>query len=205
MTAPPSRLGPSRLTRFGPPVLWMGVIAVLSGGLFGADETASWVLPVLRGLLPAAGPATLHALHAALRKLGHVTEYAILAALWVRALEARPRAAVWAVGLSALYAVIDEARQGLAPNRSPAGTDVLIDTAGALLAVACLRPRDGLAWIGLRILRWAAGAVAIASVAAAVVDWSLGLAAWDLVGAAVLATAAAVVLHRLERAWRPST
>jgi VanZ family protein len=194
---------PSRLARFGPPVLWMAVIALLSGGLFGGDETGAWLLPILRGLLPAAGPATLHAAHAALRKLAHVTEYGVLAALWVRALEARPRAAVWAVGLSALYAVFDEARQGLAPNRSPAVTDVLIDTAGALVAVACLRPRDGLAWIGLRIVRWAAGAVAIASVAAAIVDWSLGLAAWDLVGAAVLATAAAVGFHHLERAWRP--
>jgi VanZ family protein len=195
---------PSRLARFGPPILWMAVIALLSGGVFGGDETGAWLLPVLRGLLPAAGPATLHGAHAALRKLAHVTEYGILAALWVRALEARPRAAVWAVGLSALYAVLDEARQGLAPNRSPAVTDVLIDVAGALVAVACLRPRDGLAWIGLRIVRWAAGTVAIASVAAVILEWSLGLAAWDLAGAAVLATATAAGLRRLERAWRPS-
>lgn len=192
----------SWLARFGPPVLWMGVIALLSGGLFGGDETGSWVLPVLARLLPSAGPGVLHTLHAALRKLGHLTEYGVLAALWLRAFDGRPRAATCAVGLSALYAVIDEARQGLAPNRSPAVTDVLLDTAGALLAVACLRPRDRLAVVGLRLVRWAAVAVAVGSGAAAVVDWSLGLPAWDLWGAAALAGASGVGLRRLERAWR---
>jgi len=194
-----------RLSRFAPPILWMGVIAVLSGGLFGTDETGSWLLPILARWLPGAEPTVLHALHAGLRKLAHLTEYGILAALWLRALAARPRAELWAVALAALYAVVDEARQGLASNRTPAVTDVLIDVGGALLAVACLRPRTGLGFAGLRLARWAALGIAAASVAAALLDWSLGLAAWDLLATAALASAGVLGLRRLERAWRGPT
>jgi VanZ family protein len=196
---------PPTLSRFAPPILWMGVIAGLSGGLFGADETGSWLLPILAGWLPGAGPTTLHALHGGLRKLAHLTEYGILAALWLRALDARPRAEWWAVVLAALYAVVDEARQGLAPNRTPALTDVLIDGAGALFAVACLRPRTGLGRAGWRLACWAAVGVGVGSLAAALIDWSLGLAAWDLLAAAALAGAGALALRRLERAWRDPT
>jgi VanZ like family len=191
--------------RFGPPVLWMAVIALFSGGLFAADETGAWLLPLLARGLPWAGPGVLHALHAALRKLGHLTEYGILAALWLRAFPGHPRAEAWAVVLSVLYAGVDELRQGLVPSRSPSLLDVGVDAAGALVAVACLRPRSRLGGVGLRVLRWAAVAVAVASLAVAVLDWSLGLGAWDLLAATLGATAAAVALRRLERAWRAPT
>src|SRR5262249_1909005 len=161
---------------FGPPIVWMGVIAVLSGSLFGADRTGTWLLPVLGRLLPGASPTALHTVHAVIRKMGHLVEYAILAALWRRALvEGRTpaRAGAWAVALSALYAVADETRQGLAPNRTPSALDVLIDTAGALLAVICLEAGGPAIRTVLRLARWAAAAVALGSLAAAVLDWSL--------------------------------
>ena len=126
------------LVRFAPPVVWMAVIAGLSSHYFGGDETGPFFVAVVGRLLPWAGPATLAALHVVARKLGHVVEFAILARLWLRTLApGRPwaRAALLAVVLAALYAVVDEARQGLAPNRSPSAWDVLIDTAGAVLAV----------------------------------------------------------------------
>jgi hypothetical protein len=47
--------------------------------------------------------------------------------------------------------------------------------------------------------------VAVASLAAAVLDWGLGLGAWDLLVAALGTTAAAVALRRLWRAWRTPT
>jgi VanZ family protein len=193
------------LARFAPPVLWMAVIAVFSGGFFGADETGSWLLPLLARWVPWASPRQLHALHVAVRKLGHLTEYGILAALWLRAFPGHPRAEAWAVALSVLYAGADEWRQGLAPNRSPSLLDVAVDAAGALVAVGCLRSRSGLGGVGLRALRWGAVAVAIASLAAAVLDFRLGLGAWDLLAATLAATAAAVALRRLERAWRAPT
>jgi VanZ family protein len=183
------------VSRFLPPVLWMAAIAVFSSELFGADRTGGYVLALLTRLLPWAGTETLHALHGLIRKLGHVVEYGILATLWLRALapggatgRASARAAWWAVGLSAAYAGVDELRQGLAPNRSPSASDVLIDTAGAALAVVALRapaaPARGLR----RLARATAVALAGLSLAAAGVDWTLGLPAWDLLlGAAGLA------------------
>jgi VanZ family protein len=193
------------LARFVPPFVWMAVIAVFSGGFFAAEETGSWLLPLLAGAAPWAGPRQLHALHVGVRKLGHLTEYGILAALWLRALPGHPRAEAWAVVLSVLYAGLDEWRQGLTPSRTPSLLDVGVDAAGALVAVGCLRPRSWLGGVGLRGLRWGAVTVAVASLGAAVLDWSLGLGAWDLLAATGAATAAAVALRRMERAWRAPT
>jgi hypothetical protein len=44
---------------------------------------------------------------------------------------------------------------------------------------------------------WAAGAVAAGSLAAAVLDWSLGLPAWDLLGGALGAAGLALTLRRV--------
>jgi VanZ family protein len=197
------------LVRVGPPVGWMAVIALLSGDVLGTSETGSRLLPVLARLLPGTSPVTLHTLHAVFRKLGHLVEYGILAALWLRALapdrpppqgghRAAPR---WAVGLSAAYAVLDEARQGLAPGRSASALDVLLDAAGAALAVGWLAPSGGFPRAARELLRGAALVIALGSLAAALVDWSLGLPAWDLLLAAMGAGAAVWGLGRM---WRAS-
>lgn len=74
-----------------------------------------------------------------LRKAAHLTEYAILGALLLRATR-RP----WlALGLAALYAASDEIHQSFVEGRHGAPLDVAIDTAGALAGI--------LAW------RWLAG------------------------------------------------
>ncbi len=192
------------LGRYAPPIAWMGVIAVLSGELLGARET-SRLLPLLAALFPWASPTSLHGLHVILRKLAHLVEFGILAALWLRALapgRAPHRAARWAIGLATAYAMVDEARQSLAPTRSPSLVDVAIDAAGAFLAVGALQAPGGLAPAGLRLLRWAAGLIGFGSLTAAIADWSLGLAVWDLGLAAAGSAAAAWGLHRLERHWR---
>jgi len=193
----------SPLARYGPPVAWMAVIAVLSGDLFAAEQTGAWLLPLLMRLLPGVDPDALHALHAVLRKLAHLVEYGILAALWRRALAPAPRAGLGAVGLAALYAALDEARQGLATSRTPSVVDVAIDAAGALLAVACLEGGGPLARVGLALARWAAGALAVASLAAAALERSLGLEARDLAAAALGAAAAAWALRRRPARERP--
>jgi VanZ family protein len=196
------------LGRFGPPLVWMAAIAFFSGDSLAAEETASWVLPVLAALLPWASPPTLHALHAALRKLGHVVEYGILATLWLRALgPGRPtrRAALWAIGLAAAYAVADEARQSLTGSRSPSAVDVALDAASAFLAVAWLEAPGGLAAAGITALRGAAAVVTLASLAMALVDWSLGLAVWDLVLAALGSMTLGWLLGGLARRWRAAS
>ncbi len=71
----------------------------------------------------------------ALRKLAHLTEYAILGALLLRATR-RP----WlALGLAALYAVSDEVHQHFVEGRHGAPLDVAIDTVGALAGILAWR------------------------------------------------------------------
>jgi VanZ family protein len=70
-----------------------------------------------------------------LRKLAHLTEYAILGALLVRAL-ARPSLAIL---LGALYAASDEVHQHFVRGRHAAWYDVLIDTVGVTIGVILWR------------------------------------------------------------------
>jgi VanZ family protein len=73
-----------------------------------------------------------------LRKIAHLSEYAILGALLVRAIQ-RPAAAILVGGL---YAVSDEIHQHFVRGRHAAWYDVLIDTVGVAIGV--------LAWSRLR-------------------------------------------------------
>jgi VanZ family protein len=70
-----------------------------------------------------------------LRKCAHVTEYAILGALLMRALE-QPLPA-WATGV--LYAVSDEVHQSFVRGRHAAPLDVAIDSVGVALGVLAWR------------------------------------------------------------------
>src|SRR2546422_2320665 len=72
-----------------PPVLWMGVIMLLSTDTGSAAHTGELLLPLLHWLLPWASPGDLAAIHGLVRKGAHLTEYAILAALWYRAFTRR--------------------------------------------------------------------------------------------------------------------
>jgi VanZ family protein len=99
-------------------------------------------------LLPGASPETLAALHAALRKLAHVTEYAILAVLVCRALEEPRRlprtVAAAAFALCAAYAALDELHQTFVPSRTGSPLDVALDVGGAALGIALRAATSGL-------------------------------------------------------------
>jgi VanZ family protein len=70
-----------------------------------------------------------------LRKLAHVTEYAVLGALLLRA-----TGRAWmAVVLGVLYAASDELHQTFVPGRHGRPLDVAIDTVGLLLGVVLWR------------------------------------------------------------------
>ena len=71
------------------------------------------------------------------RKLAHFTEYALLTFLWWRALRGRgsaSRVLAAAVAIAVAYAITDEYHQTFVEGRVGAVTDVLIDSAGALVA-----------------------------------------------------------------------
>jgi VanZ family protein len=130
----------STLWRWVPPILWMAIITAGSTDSLAADETSRFVVPFLRWLFPLAAPATVELMHEAIRKLGHVTEFAILALLWYRGLawemERRCPAAVWtAFMLSVVFAFLDEAHQALVITRNGSVWDVGWDTLGALAGV----------------------------------------------------------------------
>jgi VanZ family protein len=118
----------------------MAVIVTLSSDLGSAERSEHWLVHLLRLLAPWATPAQLHAFHGLVRKAGHFAEYAILAALWYRALArgrslAPRRAAAIAFAISLAWAMLDEARQSLVPTRTASVVDVAIDGVGALLAM----------------------------------------------------------------------
>ena len=77
-----------------------------------------------------------------LRKLAHVTEYAILGLLLARALERVP--AAFALGVA--YAVSDEIHQSFVEGRAGRALDVAIDAVGVALGVAL--------WVSRRRLRY---------------------------------------------------
>lgn len=110
-----------------------------SGGSWSAEETGGLLGALFGWLLPTATPAQLAAIHSLARKGGHLTEYAILALLWRRALlrTGRPAAiAAWAaLVVSMAWAVLDESHQSTVPTRTGSGVDVVIDTVGAAIAL----------------------------------------------------------------------
>ena len=132
------------LLRYGPALLWMGVIFVLSTDPFSRGETGRFLLPLLMWLFPGAAPETLAFLHEALRKVGHLTEYGVLAVLWYRARAYRtaawvPEAARLALLVAVAYAVTDEFHQALVASRTGSVVDVAIDAVGAAAGLLLLR------------------------------------------------------------------
>ncbi len=69
------------------------------------------------------------------RKLGHVTGYALLTVAWAWALVGRMRLPLaWAAGLAFAYAISDEYHQTLVDGREGTPFDVLIDSIGIAIA-----------------------------------------------------------------------
>jgi VanZ family protein len=108
----------TRLRAWAPVVAWAAVIFAFSSIPSLSSGLGGWDL--------------------VLRKLAHLTAYAILGALLVRALS-RPGLAIL---LGGLYAVTDEVHQHFVRGRHGAWYDVLLDTVGVAVGV--------LAWLRLR-------------------------------------------------------
>jgi VanZ family protein len=74
------------------------------------------------------------------KKGGHMTGYALLAASFIHALSKDKRASGFqftaAICITALYAISDEFHQSFIPGRTSSARDVCIDLAGALIGIA---------------------------------------------------------------------
>jgi VanZ family protein len=126
-----------------PAILWMTIIFLGSTDMLSAEHTSRFLVPFLRWLDPQISFATLNAIQFGIRKLGHLTEYAILAMLLWRALRSGTR---WQMKMSilvlvaalacAIFAASDEFHQSFVPSRTPSPRDVMIDICGAFLGLA---------------------------------------------------------------------
>jgi VanZ family protein len=77
-----------------------------------------------------------------LRKVAHFSEYALLLALWFRALRPRldlDRALLAAYAIVVAYAATDEFHQTFVHGRTGTPRDVVIDSTGALVAALAIR------------------------------------------------------------------
>src|SRR5438552_10473017 len=69
-----------------PVLAWLGFIFIGSTDLMSAEHTSRFLIPFLQWLKPDISPVVVDQINFVMRKLGHITEYAILAMLFWRAL-----------------------------------------------------------------------------------------------------------------------
>ncbi len=123
-----------------PAVAWMAMVLLASSDPFSAKHTGEVLRVVLTWILGQVDAATFGLVHFLIRKSAHFIEYAILSALWFRALRVglpSLRQIRWAlVGLviSLSVAILDELHQSFVPSRGSSAHDVLLDFCGALFA-----------------------------------------------------------------------
>lgn len=129
-----------------PSLVWMGLIFLMSaapGDL--SSEQSGFILHLILALLerffPSGVPVSPDTLHLLIRKAAHMTEYAVLVLLNLRALRlsGAKRPAIHAFLMTVLYAATDEYHQSFVDSRGPSALDVIIDASGAMIALAAVR------------------------------------------------------------------
>ncbi len=130
-----------------PVLVWMAVIFSASTDRLSFQHSSRMVAPLVHWLWPHISAEALHNIVLAVRKCGHLTEYAILALLLWRAWRRSPGSesppwrwsqAALVLVVVALYAASDEFHQAFVPSREGSLWDVSLDTCGAALALVCL-------------------------------------------------------------------
>ena len=126
-----------------PLLIWLCVIFVGSTDLMSAEQTSRFLVPFLRWLKPDISTGALAQVHFFVRKLGHISEYAIFALLLWRALRSGMNlrikmsllfVAVWLA--CGIFAAGDEFHQSFVPSRTASLLDVMIDLSGAFIGLA---------------------------------------------------------------------
>jgi len=125
----------------------MALIFGLSTEAGSPRHTSRIIGPLLRWLYPSVSEETIDRVQFVVRKMAHVTEYAVLALLLWRArrkpLPGSPRPWRWSdaavvLGVTVLFAASDEWHQSFVPSREGRVADALIDTGGAAAALSIL-------------------------------------------------------------------
>ena len=130
-----------------PLIAWMALIFLGSTDHGSAGHTSGFIEPLLRWLMPTVSPEFIDHIHFLIRKCAHITEYAVLGGLALRAIaprhsvsfaEKRWRIAGTALAVAALYAASDEYHQSFVPSRGASVQDVTIDTCGACIGIGAV-------------------------------------------------------------------
>ncbi len=121
----------------------MALIFSASGDPKSSQTSSRIIGPLVRFFVPDISERSLDEIVFVVRKTAHVTEYAVLAWLWARAL-LKPgtpqgrwhlKLALIAWGVVALYSASDEIHQAFVPNRSARTADVALDSFGAAVGL----------------------------------------------------------------------
>ena len=128
------------------PLVWLAIVLFLGTSSFGITQTGPWLIPLLKALTPWATPRELHGFHIVLRKLWHLTQYAILARAWLVGVLAWRRVTVKCAAWAALLvcvacAFVDELHQSMLLTRTGSAGDAILDCLGALMMLMMLRAR----------------------------------------------------------------
>jgi VanZ family protein len=121
----------------------MALIFSASGDTKSGQKSSRLIAPILRYFAPDISSERIDQIVFTVRKMAHVTEYAVLSWLIARAF-AKPAtplgkwtrgAALLAFIMAALYSATDELHQAFVPGRQARWTDVWLDSTGAALGV----------------------------------------------------------------------
>lgn len=131
------------LRSWWPALLWAGVIFTMSTDTFSADHTGKVIWPVLHLIYPTLTDAQFSVIHYFIRKSAHFTEYFVFAVLLYRGIRGQRPGWRWtwglsALGLAAVYAALDEIHQAFIASRTASAYDSLLDSVGAVFAIAFL-------------------------------------------------------------------
>ncbi len=130
-----------RIIRYAPLFLWIGVVLFASTTQGAMQNTSRFIRPLLVFLFPNAPEETLNIYHGYVRKLAHLTEYAILAFWASRAFSTssvrflQKFRFVFALALVISVASIDEYNQSFNSLRTGSIYDVLLDISGGTLMI----------------------------------------------------------------------
>jgi VanZ family protein len=130
------------LNNWVPVLVWLGVIFLGSTDVMSAEHTSRFIGPFFHWLKADISPETLASIHVFFRKCAHVSEYAILALLLLRAAivmtnlkRSIPILCISVLSVCLFVAATDEFHQTFVASRGALATDVLIDGAGAILGL----------------------------------------------------------------------
>ncbi len=135
----------SKVTRYGPLLIWMAFISYASSDEFSSLNTSRILGPLLSWLFPGISDQSLAFAHFLTRKAAHFSEYGLLALLAARAFRSSSRPSLktgwfsWSLLLIVIYAFFDEFHQTFVPSRTGSIYDSFIDIIGGFTLLLVYR------------------------------------------------------------------